>query len=173
MLSKAGSTFDQMSKNTSRIGRNDETEETEKDPQKEVIGLRSSTGDTDDDPWRRGRRGRSEDGVGGDGVPAGAHDGNGDVLVVLVVAYAHLHEQKLHGLLLPLLAALHLGLRGIHGRRCERSRSCNHQSSPISHTNPRNSSPPQPAMSPGAAPAGQLHWVLLDRVPLVLSHRGA
>ncbi|KAG8097097.1 hypothetical protein GUJ93_ZPchr0013g35812 [Zizania palustris] len=57
-----------------------------------------------------------EDGVGGDGVPAGAHDGDGDVLVVLVVAYAHLHEQKLHGLLLPLLAALHLGLRGIHGR---------------------------------------------------------
>ncbi|KAG8050463.1 hypothetical protein GUJ93_ZPchr0009g113 [Zizania palustris] len=127
ILSKAGSTFNQMSKNTSRIGRNDETEETEKDPQKEVGGLRSGTGDTDDDPWRRGRRGRSEDGVGGDGVPAGTHDGDGDVLVVLVVAYAHLHEQKLHGLLLPLLAALHLGLRGIHGRRCERSRSCDHQ----------------------------------------------
>ncbi|KAG8077183.1 hypothetical protein GUJ93_ZPchr0006g44819 [Zizania palustris] len=121
MLSKAGSTFDQMSKNTSRIGRNNETEETEKDPQKEVGGLRSGTGDTDDDPWRRGRRGRSED--------TGAHDGDGDVLVVLVVAYAHLHEQKLHDLLLPLLAALHLGLYGIHGRRCERSRSCDHKNS--------------------------------------------
>lgn len=59
------------------------------------------------------------DGVGGDGVPAGAHGGGGDVLPVLVVPDAHLHEQQPHGLLLPLPATARLGLRRLHlhGRR--------------------------------------------------------
>lgn len=39
------------------------------------------------------------DGVGGDGVLAGAHGGGSDVLAVLVVPDAHLDEQQLHSLL--------------------------------------------------------------------------
>ena len=56
------------------------------------------------------------DGVGGDGVLAGAHGGGGDVLAVLVVADAHLHEQQLHGRLRPSLGVARLGLGRLHAR---------------------------------------------------------
>jgi hypothetical protein len=56
------------------------------------------------------------DGVGGDGVLAGAHGGGGDVLAVLVVADAHLHEKQFHGRLRPSLGVARLGLGRFHAR---------------------------------------------------------